>query len=124
MFYDELGRFTAALTGSTTVKKDNSLLDVKSVLESLPTPPTVMLTEKKKGYSTRCELLIAFGREQFHLRCVISELTFAVMRSSVRIDGERKDWCWHNDPAEFKYEATPEHRQVLHSFISAIINAL
>ena len=124
MFYDELGRLTAAITGGVAVKKDNSLQDVKAALLALPNPPSVMLTEKKKGYSTRCELLIAFGREQFHLRCVVSELTFAVMRSSVRIDGERKEWCWHNDPAEFKYEAAPEHRQALHSFISAIINAL
>lgn len=124
MFYDELGRLTAALTNGDAVKKDNSLQDVKAALLALPNPPSVMLTEKKKGYSMRCELLIAFGREEFHLRCVVSELTFAVMRSSVRIDGERKEWCWHNDPAEFKYDATPDHRQALHSFISAIINAL
>ncbi|QXO09820.1 hypothetical protein pEaSNUABM38_00098 [Erwinia phage pEa_SNUABM_38] len=123
MYYHEIRRLTAALSAARTAK-DNSLADVKSALEAIENPPLVILQERKVGRSTQAHLRVAIGNDCFHLRCVISELAFAVMRSSVSIDGTRKEWCWNNKPADFKFDATEDERQTMHEFITAIINAL
>lgn len=123
MYYHELRRYTTALAAARTAK-DNSLADVKAALESIENPPIVILQERKVGRSTQAHLRVVIGNDCFHLRCVISELAFAIMRSSVSIDGTRKEWCWNNKPVDFKFDATDEERQTLHSFIAAIINAL
>ncbi|ANZ50289.1 hypothetical protein PHOBOS_99 [Erwinia phage vB_EamM_Phobos] len=123
MYYDELRRYTAGLCSAVTAK-DNSLADVKVALEALPNPPKVVLEERTKGNSTQCHIRVYVGNDCFHMRCVISELAFAVMRSSVSVAGERKEWCWNSKPDDFKFEGTDVERQTVHSFIAAIINAL
>lgn len=120
----ELVRFTDVLKASSDLSKDNSLKDVRKVLESMENPPEVILEEAKRVHSTESKLFLKFGENVLSLRIVISKHAYSVISSTVELDGEEYDWAWNKEFDKFKFDASNAERVALHNFLTAVVNAL
>lgn len=124
MYSEALIRYTDALTNTTSVTQDNSLKDVRGVLEKIVNPPVVLLQEVRRLHST--ESLLTLTQDNFALtfHCFIGSDAFSIKKSHLVVDGKRREWSWNKDLNKFKFDAGATERRVLHNFLTAVVSAL
>lgn len=124
MHCKELVRFSEHLSTAKGLSVDNSLKDVKAVLELLPDPPEIVLTETKRAASTESNLLLKFKGTVVTFRCFVGPEAFSICKSSIVVDGVTHAWAWNRELDKFSFDASDDERRALHTFLTAVINAL
>lgn len=127
MLSAELRRYTNHLTlngGSGALAVDNSLKDVKALLETISEPPLIYLGETRHKHTVESLMSLSFGSVVLTFHCFVGDDAFSIKKSSVTVDGRTRDWSWNKNLANFKFDATDEDRLALHTFLTAVVNAL